>query len=198
MTHFTKKITFLGMIGFCVLFVSCDKNFDAKDKDDLAFKTEVLGESETLSLTTSNYETQITNTLDNTNGSDYYTKGTIEYWTNNTLAATIDFGDGTKNEMATLTVQNTTTPISLAKQNSDSKYTKVIVDPIIKTDDCTYIVQGKIKYYSIETGDLAATIDFGDGTCDKWATKTWPSGNYGGKTWTGGSKTFNMDDWLTK
>lgn len=198
MTSFLQRFSILGLIGLSVGLMSCDKSFDDYDKDDQAFKTEVLNENETITLPTSSYETQITKALESSNGSDYYTKGTIEYWANNTPIATIDFGDGAENEMAELTVNNNTSSIQLAKQNSGSKYTKVIVEPLVKTDDCTYIVQGKIKYYSVESGNHVGTIDFGDGTCDKWATKIWPSGSYGDKTWTGGSKTFNMDDWLTK
>ena len=43
--------------------------------------------------------------------------------------------------------------------------------PLIKSEDCDYIISGIIKYYS-KTGKWVATIDFGDRTCDEWATKT--------------------------
>lgn len=198
MTLFIQKNCHIILLGLSITLTSCIKSYDYKDKEDLAFKTEVLGEEEIISLSTSNYETQITSSLEHTNGSDSYTKGHIEYWIKNNLVASINFGDGSVNNEASLITGSTTTTINLVKQNSGSKYNKVIVTPIIKTDDCTYIVQGIIKYYNIETGELVATIDFGDGTCDELATKTWPSGNYGGKSWTGGSKVFNMNDWIVK
>ena len=33
-------------------------------------------------------------------------------------------------------------------------------------------VSGLFEYYDID-GNWVASIDFGDGTCDQWATKTW-------------------------
>ncbi len=188
----------ISLISLALIISSCDKPYFKQDKDDLEFKSEVLGEQATVTLLTSDFETHINNSLEHTYGSAYYTKGTISYSINNTTIAQIDFGDGTANSTATLTTNNSTTNIALAKQNMGSLYSKVIVNPLIKTNTCAYIVQGTVKYYDLQTGDLVATIDFGDGSCDEWATKTWPSGNYGGKTWSGGSKTFNMDDWLTK
>ena len=198
MTTFIYKTTWIGLFSLTLLFSSCDKQYFNKEKDDIDFKTEVLGEEETLLLPSSNYETHIISTPEFTYGSDYYTKGTLGYSVDNTLYAQIDFGNGTINSSATLTVNNTTSTIALAKQNSGSVYSKVIVNPIIKTSDCAYIVQGTVKYYDVVTGDLVATIDFGNGECDALATKTWPSGTYGGKTWSGGSKTFNMNDWINK
>lgn len=198
MTAFIK--TFSQVIGLSIVlaFISCDKQYFNKDKDTDAFKTEVLEEKAAFTFPTSNFTTQVVNTLEHTYGAQYYTQGKIQYRFDNDVLASIDFGDGSLNPHATLTVGNSVSDLSLTKQNNGSDYTKVIVTPIIKTDDCSYIVQGIIKYYDASSGDLVATIDFGDGTCDEWATKTWPSMNYGSKTWTGGSKTFNMDDWLTK
>ena len=60
------------------------------------------------------------------------------------------------------------------------KYEKVIVEPLVSLEDCDYIVSGIIEFYK---GDAwVATIDFGDGICDEWATKTWD----------GGSKDFSL------
>ena len=63
-------------------------------------------------------------------------------------------------------------------KGKDSKYKKVIIEPIIKSDDCDYIVSGIIKYYEVKSGDWTATIDFGDGTCDDVAIKTTDEGDY--------------------
>jgi len=59
-------------------------------------------------------------------------------------------------------------------------YTEIEVDPIEKIDcyfeqwDKTIMtpVSGLLEYYD-ENNIWVASINFGDGTCDQWATKTW-------------------------
>ena len=68
-----------------------------------------------------------------------------------------------------------------------SKYKKVIVEPLVKSDDCGYIISGIIKYYDYNSGAWVATIDFGDRTCDEWATKTTADSNE--------EYVFSLDDW---
>ena len=59
-------------------------------------------------------------------------------------------------------------------------YTEVEVNPIVKVS-CFFAdwdkeimtpVSGLFEYYDID-GNWVASINFGDGTCDQWATKTW-------------------------
>lgn len=59
-------------------------------------------------------------------------------------------------------------------------YTEIEVTPIVKKT-CFFEkwdknimtpVSGLFEYYDSDD-NLVATIDFGDGTCDEWATKTW-------------------------
>ena len=59
-------------------------------------------------------------------------------------------------------------------------YTEVEVNPIIK-ESCYFEkwdktvetpVSGLFEYYD-ENDNWVASIDFGDGACDEWATKTW-------------------------
>ena len=58
-------------------------------------------------------------------------------------------------------------------------YTEIEVSPIVKIN-CDFDrakevltpVSGIFEYYDTD-GNWAASIDFGDGTCDEWATKTW-------------------------
>ncbi len=61
-------------------------------------------------------------------------------------------------------------------------FKKVITDPLVKVDGCDYIVAGVIKFFKKDK--WVATIDFGDGTCDEWATKTTEDG----------VETFSLDD----
>ena len=63
---------------------------------------------------------------------------------------------------------------------TDKGYTEVEVSPIIKTTcyfsnsdkDVMTPVSGLFDYYDTDD-NWVASIDFGDGTCDEWATKTW-------------------------
>jgi len=54
--------------------------------------------------------------------------------------------------------------------DGDGDFEKVITNPLVKLDDCKYIVAGTIEF--IKDGQVVAIIDFGDGTCDDIATKT--------------------------
>ena len=51
---------------------------------------------------------------------------------------------------------------------------------MVKIPGCDFIVEGIIKY--VKNGDTIAAIDFGDGTCDEWAFKTWVDKNNNIKT----------------
>ena len=63
---------------------------------------------------------------------------------------------------------------------TEKGYTEIEVNPIVKTScyfdqwDKTIMtpVSGLFEYYD-DNGNWVASIDFGDGTCDEWATKTW-------------------------
>ena len=66
------------------------------------------------------------------------------------------------------------------KAYTDKGYTEVKVNPIVKTScyfsqwDKTIMtpVSGLFEYYDADS-NWVASIDFGDGTCDEWATKSW-------------------------
>ena len=63
---------------------------------------------------------------------------------------------------------------------TEKGYTEIEVNPIVKTScyfaqwDKTIMtpVSGLFEYYD-ENNNWVASIDFGDGTCDEWATKSW-------------------------
>jgi hypothetical protein len=54
-------------------------------------------------------------------------------------------------------------------RDKKSEYDKVIVEPLVKAEDCDYIIAGSICFYKDNL--WVATIDFGNGTCDDIATK---------------------------
>jgi len=63
---------------------------------------------------------------------------------------------------------------------TDKGYTEIEVNTIVKINcyfsawdkDVMTPVSGLFEYYDVD-GNWVASIDFGDGTCDEWATKTW-------------------------
>ena len=63
---------------------------------------------------------------------------------------------------------------------TEKGYTEVEVAPVIKSD-CYFAkwdkniivpVSGLFEYYDTD-GNWVASISFGDGSCDEWATKNW-------------------------
>lgn len=63
---------------------------------------------------------------------------------------------------------------------TEKGYTEIEVAPIVKKTcyfeewdkEIMTPVSGLFEYYDSEN-NLVASINFGDGTCDEWATKTW-------------------------
>ena len=63
---------------------------------------------------------------------------------------------------------------------TEKGYTEIEVNPIVKINcyfpdwdkDVMTPVSGLFEYYDAD-GNWVASIDFGNGTCDEWATKTW-------------------------
>ena len=62
----------------------------------------------------------------------------------------------------------------------DKGYTEVEVEPIVKINcyfeawekEIETPVSGLFEYYD-SSNNWVASIDFGDGSCDEWATKSW-------------------------
>lgn len=167
-----KTVLSLTLIAGIAL-VSCNK-----EKVEENFTTEVSTETETLRLSESGFEMNISEELVKGSG-EVYTSGIIEYTKNGNVLATFDFGSGEDNKTAQYEKNGTTYDCSLEKDGKGKKdYKKVIVRPIVKSDDCGYIVSGIIKYYDYKSGDWVATVDFGDGTCDDVAIKTTKEGDF--------------------
>ena len=155
------------------IFASCDSS-DLKEKDSSYSSKEEYSytSKDYLNLKVSDYKKRITNELEKKDGCDYYVKGRIEFYKQNTILAVIDYGDGECDDIATKEVDGIVENINLSekKESKDSKYKKIILNPLVKIENCNYIVDGTIEYY--KGYDLVATINYGDGTCDNIATKT--------------------------
>ena len=108
--------------------------------------------------------------LERIDGCDYVVKGKIEYIKDGVVVATVEFGDGQCDDIATKTVDGETSTFNLRGKKKSSRYKRNIIKPLVKIDGCDYIVEGKIEY--IKDGAVVATVDFGDGECDYIATKT--------------------------
>lgn len=167
-----KTILSLALIAGIAL-MSCNK-----EKVEESFTSEISKETETLRLPESGYEMNVTKELTKNSG-DVYTSGIIEYKKNGKVLATFDFGSGEEDKVGKFIKDGSTHNCDLKKDGKvKKKFKKLIVEPIVKSDDCGYIVSGIIKYYSYKSGDWIATIDFGDGTCDDIAVKTTKKGQY--------------------
>ncbi len=172
------KILTLLFASTLFIFTACNKDKNA-EKDD--FYNEIEYQQEDLKFDgDGDYEKVIVNPIIKLDNCKFIVAGTIEFRKNGEVIATVDFGDGTCDNLATKTIDGKTYEFKLDSKGKDDKYKKVIVEPIVKLENCEYIVAGIVKFY--EGDKWIATLDFGDGTCDEWATKTWD----------GGSKVFSM------
>lgn len=173
-----KHLSILAMIAVVILtvFSSCKKNEEAtknsveSELKDLDADFMVAGSGE--------FRKIITKRLVKLDDCRFIVSGTIEYYKNGVLAATIDFGDGRCDNIATKTVDGNSIRFKLERFGNEFKasdYSKIVVEPLVKTEDCDYIVSGIISFYKDDK--WVATIDYGDGTCDQWATKTWEGGS---------------------
>ena len=185
-----KSIRVLVLFAISLAFVvsSCNKeNVSSKEDSDM-LKSAAFEEAELLLSGDGDFERVITKPLVKIDDCLYIVEGTIEFRKGDIVIATIDFGDGVCDDVATKTVKGETVEFLLTRKSGDKKFYKVIAEPLVKLEDCNYIVAGVIEFYSKKDNSWLATIDFGDGTCDEWATKTWPDG----------SKEFSMKDWKGK
>ena len=82
-------------------------------------------------------------------------------------------------------------------------YTEIEVNPIVKVS-CFFAdwdkeimtpVSGLFEYYDID-GNWVASINFGDGTCDEWATKTWDTNVF--PDYPTGSENFSVFNYKDK
>ena len=171
------KKTLFSLAIVSIALASCKKEKNGVDD----FSREISLEAAQITLPSSGGEMNVSQTLLKSSSSDYYTSGELEYVQNGVSVAHVNFGQGEENSLAELTKDES------YYDGKKSKYKKVIVEPLVKSEDCGYIIAGVIKYYDYKTGAWVATIDFGDRVCDEWATKT-------AADWSG-EYVFSLDDW---
>lgn len=104
--------------------------------------------------------------------------GIIEYYYEDEMVFSINFGDGECDGIATIgwleneTFESKVVDVwKIFKENKDAKY--IVIEELVKSEECDYeIVSGKIEYQD-KSGNPYVTIDFGNGACDGIATKCW-------------------------
>ena len=174
-----------GTLALAFLILAVATGCNKKDFTD-AFYDEVTSEEAHLRLANADYEVEVVEPLYASLAMDYYTSGLVNYKLNGQTVATVNYGNGNHDAVATKTVNGVTEEFDLEKLCADTeskKYYKIIIEPIVKTEDCDYIVAGVVKYFKCEGNEWFATVDYGDGTCDDIAYKEWD----------GGSKEFSLD-----
>ena len=170
----------LHLILFSVLvfLLGCSSSELSEKEEKVSEENIVLSteEGDYINIRSSNngskniYSKNILIPLERIDGCDYVVKGKIEYIKDGEVVATVDFGDGECDDIATKTVDGKKYTFDLRGKKKSSRYKRSIIKPLVKIDGCDYIVEGKIEY--IKNGVVLATVDFGDGECDNIATKT--------------------------
>jgi len=163
------------LFTFAFLFISCEKDLIDKQIGEIGFEDAVIV------IDAQNYSREVIDPMLKPDGFNFYTEGLLQYSVDGEVVATFDFGDGVLDEFADIEKDGSTESFNLKHNKKPCSYDKVVVMPLIKVKGCDYIVEGVIKYY--KNNKWVATVDFGDGTCDALATKSWD----------GGSEVFSLD-----
>ena len=184
-----KKLMWkLSVVAVCSVFVftSCEKedeDFVAPDNTQEIVEEVLLTGDEDLETAMRSLEAEffadgegekrkeIVAELVKNEGCEFIVSGIVEYYVGDSLVATMDYGDGTCDDVATITRNDEPEEIQL-KNRPDGRPNmyEVILEPLVKSDSCSEIVMGIVEVYKDSV--LMATIDFGDGTCDNVATVT--------------------------
>jgi len=160
------------MIALILVFCACENSVtNTKDNSDASFDytTVDIVEADIVITQSGQLNKEVVNELRRNDDSHHVVEGVIEYYLDGQKFAIVDFGIGENDNYATKIQYDDVTEINLDKTDDD-KYEKIVVEPIVKSDDCDYIIAGLIEIY--KNGELIYSIDFGDGECDNIAIVT--------------------------
>lgn len=163
-----KKSVFLivAILGGASTFSSCKKD----KTDDMVY--ELSHETPSIRFANSNFDIEYPTEIGISSGQTYNSIGEMHYIQNGEIIAEVNFGDGESDNIAVAKKGEVEWDIDLSQSELESKWTKVIEEPLVLSEECDEIVSGIIKYYNVKDNSWAATIDFGRGMCDGTATKT--------------------------
>jgi uncharacterized protein YkuJ len=125
---------------------------------------------QTVIVPSTDFEVEVEAATERANDDMAYTSGMLAYKVNGEVVASIDFSHG--NELQALVVKQSGEEIvALGEGDNGDKwdYKKVIVEPLVYSEECGYVVSGIIKFYKDEI--WVATFDYGDGACEDLITK---------------------------
>ncbi len=206
-----KFILSLAIIAMSTaIFTSCEKGDLGNDDYKTGIGFEAAAVEGMVHVSSSNYERVVAETLVQPAAHNSYTAGKIEYVENGVVTTSVIFNDAA-GEKAIIKTDNGDKELYLKdgkgdwdkdgecddkedwsdkdkedwKDKGDWEYEKVVVEPLVKADDCDYIVAGTIEFFKGD--EWVATIDYGDGTCDDLATKTTADSEE--------VHTFSLDEW---
>lgn len=202
----------LGLVLLTVMFAltSCEKN--NINPLEANFAAVAAAEGGIVFLASSNYERVEREALERDGEKGGYVGGILDYMEAGDVSVTVDFNCEKEGSAYVTEKDGEKTEVDFEKdwdewdkEDWDDKdkdawdkdkedwdkdkegdkdyYEKVVVEPLVKTADCDYIVAGSIEFFYED--EWVATIDFGDGTCDDLAVKTTAEGD----------TEFSLDDW---
>jgi hypothetical protein len=208
-----KKTVICVLVVAAAAFTSCEKiGID----NPTSMGQQASEEEATVQLRSSEYERREVRTLQKADDHQAYSSGAIEYWVDGKIQSIVSFDDnkveiyengelvgeremdresrrcgqheGPRPDMDRDIDKKRKHKYGKKKGKKGKKgdFEKVIVEPIVKTDDCEYPVAGTIEF--LKEGVWVATINFGDGSCDDQATKTTAEGVH----------TFSIDKLMNK
>lgn len=173
---FMQKLVF-PVIMISLVLSACGQK-DLSPKGEINFIENASATEPLVYVSSDSYERTEVETLNQNSDCDEYTSGALEYRENGVWAARVEFlNDPVQEGQHRIRCHDRQGQREVSSRSSggkESKYEKVIIEPLVKIEGCDYLVEGKICYY--EGTNWVATIDFGDGSCDEWATKTTKDG----------------------
>jgi hypothetical protein len=160
------KKTLLILSAASLVISSCGK-FDKEGDGMIAFAARY---GQTVSVPDSDYEVEEVSTLNRANNDMPYTSGEVKFLVDGNEVAKLDYSHGDDYQVL-VSKDGSSEVVSLGEDKEDKwDYKKVIVEPLVYSEACGYVVSGIIKFYKDET--WVATFDYGDGTCDNLIAKT--------------------------
>ena len=126
---------------------------------------------QTVSVPDSDYEVVEVNALSRASEDMPYAEGEVKYMSNGNEIAKLNYSHGSDYQ-ALMSKEGNSEVVSLGEEGDGGKwdYKKVIVEPLLYSEECGYVVSGIIKFYKDVT--WVATFDYGDGSCDNLVAKT--------------------------
>lgn len=178
-----KNFVVAAVVMLSIPFVSCQKE---ELKDDMM--SQLADFDQMVTVTSNDYERVVTDQLVLSDEGDIYTSGVIEYRCDGNVDARIDFGAaGADRARCYDGFDGAGRDYEMRRRRfrgKKCKFKKVVVEPLVYSQECGYVVSGIIKFFDRKSDKWVCTFDWGDGTCDDLIDKHTHDGVH----------TFSMND----